>query len=207
MLEELFFILVSKYSGDNKYIQLLWDKIVKTHSKKGRYYHNLNHLENVYQNIFLVKKNIADWDMTLFSLFYHDYVYNVLKQNNEEKSAIKAIDILSSLQINTKRVELCNQIILATKGHHISENKDINYFTDADLSILGSNWKEYELYCRSVRKEYKYYPDFAYNKGRIKVLNDFVSMTRIFKTDHFYHKFEHQAKNNLQKEIDLLNNR
>ncbi|KAA1247742.1 hypothetical protein [Aquimarina sp. RZ0] len=204
MLEEVFFSLISNYSEDSKYIALLWDEIVKNHSKKGKFYHTLDHLEHVYQNLLLVRKDSTDWDMIVFSLFYHDYVYNILKQNNEEKSALKAIDVLSSLHIETKRIELCNQIILATKGHHISENSDVNYFTDADLSILGSSWKVYESYFKNVRKEYKYYPDFAYNKGRIKVLKHFIDMPRIFKTDYFYHKFEHQAKNNLQKEINVL---
>lgn len=204
MLEEVFFSLISAYSEDQKYNQLLWDQIVKNHSKKGRYYHTLKHLEHVYLNVLLVREDITDWDMVLFSVFYHDYIYNALKQNNEEKSAQKAIDILSSLPIDTKRIALCNQIILATKGHHITENKDVNYFTDADLSILGSSWKAYESYFKNVRKEYRYYPDFAYNKGRINVLKHFIDMSRIFKTDYFYHKFEHQAKHNLQKEIDVL---
>ncbi len=204
MLKEIFISLVSKYSIDSEYINSLWNEIAKNHSKKSRYYHNLSHLENLYQNLLLVKKEILEWDVILFALFYHDYIYNVLKQDNEERSADKAVKILSSLSIDLDKIELCQDIILATKGHQISENSDINYFTDADLSILGSRWTDYETYYKNVRREYRYYPDFLYNKGRIKVLKHFIIMPRIFKTDHFYALYENQAKNNLNKEVALL---
>ncbi|WP_299433089.1 hypothetical protein [uncultured Aquimarina sp.] len=204
MLKDIFVSLLSKYSEDPEYINSLWNEIFKNHNKRNRYYHNLTHLENLYKNLASVKANIKDWDITIFALFYHDYIYNVLKQDNEERSAQQAVDITSSLSIDTGKVNICKEMILATKGHQISENDDINYFTDADLSILGSNWNDYETYYKNVRKEYKYYPDFMYNKGRIKVLKHFINMNRIFKTDYFYTKFEKQAKNNLQQEINLL---
>ena len=204
MLKEIFTALVSTYSDDYQSIDALWSQILKKHNKKNRYYHNLSHLENVYQKLLVVQDKIADWDMILFSIFYHDYIYNVLKKDNEEQSALKAKEVLESLGIDPQRIELCTEIIIATKGHQISEINDINYFTDADLSILGSSWHDYEIYYKQVRKEYKYYPDFMYNKGRIEVLKHFLKMPRIFKTDYFFDNFEKQAKENLQKEIVIL---
>jgi len=204
LLKEVFISLAYRYSEDTEHISLLWNEIFKNHSKKNRYYHNLTHLDNLFQHLESVKSNIKDWDITLFALFYHDYIYNVLKQDNEERSAQKAIDVVTTLSMDIERVKLCENIILATKGHQISENNDINYFTDADLSILGSTWSDYETYYKNVRKEYRYYPDFMYNKGRIKVLQHFIDMPRIFKTDYFYKKLEKQTKYNLQQEINLL---
>jgi len=204
LLKDIFISLASTYSENPEYIASLWNKISKNHNKKNRYYHNLTHLEKVYQNLKSVKPNIKDWDITLFALFYHDYIYNVLKKDNEERSAQKAVHVLRTLSIDSERSALCKDIILATQGHQITENSDINYFTDADLSILGSSWQEYQAYYTNVRKEYKYYPNFMYHKGRIKVLQHFIDMPRIFKTDTFYNKFEKQAKNNLQQEINFL---
>ncbi|WP_024769897.1 HD domain-containing protein [Aquimarina macrocephali] len=206
MLKEVFITLLSNYIKDTDYIESLWVDVVKYHGKKNRYYHNLSHLEHLYHKLIEVKNDIKDWNMILFALFYHDYIYNVLKQDNEEQSAKKATEILHSLSIDKHQIHLCKEIILATKGHHVSENNDINHFTDADLSILGSDWKNYEIYYKNVRKEYKYYPDFMYNKGRIKVLNHFINMPAIFKSEYFYKRFEANAKQNLQQEIDLLSN-
>lgn len=204
MLKQAFISLLSQYSIDTEYIESLWADVAKKHTTKKRYYHNLSHLENLYKQLTNIKDDIKDWDMIVFALFYHDYIYNALKQNNEEKSAKKAIMVLKSIDVEESRIQLCNDIILATKGHTVASNNDINYFTDADLSILGSDWSQYQTYFKNVRKEYAYYPDFMYNKGRIKVLQHFLAMSKIFKTDHFYASFEKQAKDNLQQEIKIL---
>ncbi|WP_062053811.1 hypothetical protein [Aquimarina longa] len=204
MLRDIFIPLAHNYCDDATHIESLWNAIENAHNTKARYYHNLAHLEHLYRCLLNVKNNIKDWDMILFALFYHDYVYNVLQQNNEEQSAKKAIEVLSSLSIDKNRITSCSDMILATKGHHISKNNDVNYFTDADLSILGSDWGQYTIYFANVRKEYKYYPNFMYNKGRVKVLHHFIQMPTIFKTDYFYRRYEQQAKKNLQQEMDTL---
>ncbi|GAA4111317.1 hypothetical protein GCM10022393_08920 [Aquimarina addita] len=204
MLEKIHTELIFRYSKNPSEANVLWKEILENHTKKNRFYHTITHLENIYKHLVPIKSRIKDWDMILFAIFYHDFVYNILKKNNEEKSADKAAHILQSLDIENKRVSLCRQMIIATKGHQLSENDDINYFTDADLGILGEKWENYEIYIKAVRKEYSYYPDFLYNPGRIKVLNHFLKMPRIFKTDHFYNTLEGKAKQNLCIEIKML---
>ena len=93
---------------------------------------------------------------------------------------------------------------MATKKHAVSDNSDTNYFTDADLSVLGQPWEIYSTYYKQVRKEYSLFPELIYVPGRKKVLQQFLQMERIFKTDFFYTKFELQAKENLKKELALL---
>ncbi len=84
------------------------------------------------------------------------------------------------------------------------KNSDANYFTDADLSILGQDWEIYTQYYKNVLKEYAIYPNRIYNSGRKKVLQHFLTMKNIFKTEYFYQKFEETARRNIQKEIELL---
>jgi predicted metal-dependent HD superfamily phosphohydrolase len=67
---------------------------------------------------------------------------------------------------------------------------------------LGQPWGEYTQYAKNVRKEYAIYPDLLYNPGRRKVLNHFLSMERIFKTSHFFEKFEATARLNMSKEME-----
>ena len=80
-------------------------------------------------------------------------------------------------------IVLCKEQILATKSHVKSTDSDTNFFTDADLSVLGQSWEVYSIYYKNVRKEYSIYPDLLYNPGRKKVLQHFLSMARIFKTE------------------------
>lgn len=109
---------------------------------------------------------------------------------------------MQQLQVPSARIQKCREQILATKKHTLHLDQDTNYFTDADLSILGQNWEDYLTYAENVRKEYAVFPDALYNPGRTKVLKHFLQMDRIFKTVYFYDKLEKQAKENIQREIE-----
>jgi predicted metal-dependent HD superfamily phosphohydrolase len=203
-LKEIYIQLLKNYTDNNSLAEELWKEIEKSYSSKKRYYHTLQHLDNLLIQLNELKDSIQDWEVTLFTLFYHDVVYNSLKSDNEEKSAELAEKRMSQLLISGDKIELCKQQILATKSHQKSLNSDTNYFTDADLSVLGQPWESYSVYYKNVRREYSIYPDFIYNPGRKKVLNHFLAMDNIFKTTFFQDKFEIQAKLNLEKEIKLL---
>lgn len=127
-----------------------------------------------------------------------------MKSNNEQKSAELAKKRMTKLSIATNTIELTTQHILATASHSQSTNSDTNLFTDADLSILGLDWEKYTVYFKNVRKEYAIYPNLIYNAGRKKVINHFLDMNRIFKTDYFYDRFEAQAIANLKQELIYL---
>ncbi len=126
------------------------------------------------------------------------------KSDNEEKSALLAIKRLKDLGISESNIQKCSNQILATKGHQISDDYDTNLFTDADLSILGKDEKTYQKYCEDIRREFKVFPTFIYRRGRKKVLNHFLSMERIYKTDIFYQQYEEQANRNLKRELLLM---
>jgi predicted metal-dependent HD superfamily phosphohydrolase len=204
MLKQTFLRLLSNYSvSDNLAIEL-WNEIETKHSGKKRHYHTLSHLENLLLQLLEVKTTIYHWDTILFTLYYHDSVYNVLQSDNEEKSAALAGQRMTQMAIPSAMIVDCKAQILATKKHLDNTDTDTNYFTDADLCILGSDWETYSTYFKNVRQEYAIYPDVIYLPGRRKVLTHFLAMQRIFKTDYFYTKFEQQAKQNLQKELALL---
>ena len=202
MLKQTFTGLLSKYTNDKGLITDLWNEIEQNYSKKDRFYHSLTHLENLLQSVNEIKELIEDYDTLLFTLFYHDIIYDSLKSDNEKQSSEIAEKRLKQLSIPIYKIEKCKAQILATKSHDLSSDEDTNYFTDTDLSILGQSWDVYSTYSQNVRKEYSIYPDFMYNSGRKKVLKHFLAMDKIFKTDYFYNKFEQRARINLEKELN-----
>lgn len=204
MLKETFITLINNYTTDEWLIQQLWDEIESNYSNKKRHYHTLQHLENLLYLLIEVKAQIKEWDTILFSLYYHDIIYNALKTTNEEKSAEFAENRMQILLLPQPVIENCVNQILATKKNTASDDADADFFTDADLSILGQKWEIYSIYYKQVRKEYSLFPDIIYIPGRKKVLEHFLQMERIFKTEHFFNKFEIQAKENMQNELQLL---
>jgi predicted metal-dependent HD superfamily phosphohydrolase len=204
VLKQTFIELLAAYTGDNNLIHELWTEIELNYSGKKRHYHTLQHLESLLQQLLQVKDEINNWHTVLFSLYYHDIIYNPLKSDNEEKSAALAEKRMKQLAVPAEISNACKAQIEATRKHLAASSNDTNYFTDADLSILGHDRETYAAYYKNVRKEYSLYPDIVYNPGRKKVLQHFLAMERIFKTAFFYNRFEAQARDNLRKELELL---
>ncbi|MGZ5244433.1 MAG: HD domain-containing protein [Bacteroidia bacterium] len=128
--------------------------------------------------------------------------FNINSGDNEEQSAEIAVDRLHGIFYPPEKSDRCKAHVLATKSHKIVADNDTNLFTDADLSILGSDWETYKNYALNIAKEYAKMPMFKL--GRRGVLLNFLKMPRIFKTGYFYNKYEVQARRNLQQEIDEL---
>lgn len=204
MLKEVYLQLLGEYSVDMNEAFLLWKDIEYYHSKPNRHYHTLDHLADLYQQLRPFKLQINHWNVVLFSLFYHDIIYKSARADNEAQSAAFAEQVLLAIEVPTDQITLCKKQIIATKSHQIQDEMDTNYFTDADLSILGREQQVYELYCQQIRKEYSIYPTFLYRKGRRKVIQHFLAMPTIFKTDEFGSMYEKQARINLTNELNAL---
>lgn len=194
MLKETFIGLLTNYTDNNSFTNELWTEVEKNYSSKKRHYHTLQHLDNLLAELIEVKDKIQNWRIILFTLYYHDIVYNSLKSNNEEKSAELAEKRMTQISAPNQTIELCKKQILATKTHNESTDSDTNYFTDSDLSVLGQSQETYYLYCKNIRKEYSIYPDLIYNLGRKKVLNHFLSMKEYLKLIIFTKNLKYKRK-------------
>ena len=204
MLKETFQALLSHYSANEQLTKELWTEIELHYSEKERHYHTLQHLDDLLAQLTEIKSNIRNWETTMFTLYYHDIVYNPQKPDNEERSAELAGKRMKQLSVPDSTISICKNQILATRSHTFSTDEDTNYFTDADLSILGHERETYAMYAGNVRREYSIYPDRVYNPGGQKVLKHFLSMGRIFKTDYFFSKFEARARENIATELSNL---
>ncbi|GAB0157913.1 hypothetical protein CHRYSEOSP005_32060 [Chryseobacterium sp. Alg-005] len=203
-LKERFIQNCLKFSENRDLIESLWLEIEKKHSRKGRFYHNLEHLESMFSELEAAGDQIRHFATVSFSVFYHDIIYHVTSKSNEEKSAELAVSRLEGLQVNQTIIKDVFEQILATKTHQLSNHHDTNFLLDADLSILGKSPESYIQYTQKIRKEYSLYPDLLYIPGRKKVLQHFLELESIFKTDFFKTKYEKQAKENIQSELDKL---
>ena len=204
MLKQVFWDLALQYTNTSSAAQL-WHEIENRYTAPDRHYHNLSHLDHMLLEFSSVRSEIDDWNTVLFAMFYHDIISNPLAPDNEEKSAELAVSRLRETSFPEEEIHKCNKIILATKGHEWKEDNDTRYFIDADLYILGKDWSRYIDYCKQIREEYVIFPDTVYRAGRKKVLNHFLKMQRIFKTEHFFNLYEECARQNIKKEIDILN--
>lgn len=196
--------MTSRYTDNTELVDKLWDEIEEEYSKGKRHYHNLEHLEYMMEKAIKYKDSLEDLDTVMFTIFYHDIVYDTTRHDNEKKSADLAHDRLIKLGMPVDKVVKCQRQIMATKEHEESEDNDTNYVLDFDLAILGDTPECYRNYAEMIRAEYSIYPNFLYKKRRKKVLQHMLSMNRIFKTQAFYDHYEQQARTNVRSELEGL---
>lgn len=201
-LQQIFTELLTNigFSADEIFIK--WNELQKAYTHKSRHYHNLTHLEEMIFWFEKYKNKIQFPDEVLYAIFYHDYIYNSSRKDNELKSAEFAVKILPAT--TTLNKELVFDLIMATKNHQPKTTDDEKWLIDFDLKILSKNWEEYQTYYQQIRKEYKIYPDFLYNPGRKKALEHFLEHDFIYQTHVFRDLYEQQARENIKREIELL---
>ena len=201
-LETKFKSILKKYKPDSAVSAKLWEEVVSNYSGKDRHYHTMEHLQNFYNQLQKCKKLTTDDDALIVAMVYHDVIYNSIDHKDEERSADLAVERLKSINYPEEKIAKCKALILATKAHALSPDSDINYFNDADMTILGLDKSIYETYVKNVRLEYGNTPQF--DQGRKRVLQYFLGMDRIFKTDFFYKIYEKSARANIAAEISTL---
>lgn len=181
----------------------LWNEIANAHSAASRYYHDLRHLEQVFGQLEPLAAQIQDRTAIILAICYHDIVQSVLRKDDEERSAQLMRERIKGIGISATSIDRAADHIRATKDHRASADADTDLFTDADLSILGSDRIEYAIYADRIRKDYALVPDLIYRPGRKKVLQQLLDLPAIFKSQVF-RSLEAPARTNLQWEVGRL---
>jgi predicted metal-dependent HD superfamily phosphohydrolase len=186
-------------------IDHLFGLLVSTYSQSDRHYHNLNHISQVLNTIDRFADELENPTAVKLAAWFHDFVYDPQASDNEFQSAKSASELLTELNLSPALIDRIQQLILATKGHQIDPNDaDRSIFLDADLAILGTDPVQYQDYARSIRQEYSWVSDAAYQVGRIKVLQSFLQRDRLYYTDLLFDQLESIARFNMQREIAEL---
>jgi len=205
-MQENWLALITKYTNNPTLIAASWTEITENYSQKNRAYHNLTHLQNMFQELEQYKSEIEDLDVLKFAIWYHDLIYNALKKDNEERSADFAKNILSQTTFAADRIERCYQQILSTKTHQPKDSTTVDdqLMIDFDLEILSRDWETYKIYCQQIRKEYWMYPGPLFRKGRKKAMQHFLERPTIYQSSFYQQAKEAQARANIEREIAEL---
>ena len=187
-------------------INFVWRDLRKYYFK-NRYYHNLDHLEQLLIELFLYKDKIQDWKTLILALVYHDVIQDPFNsETNEQESVEFMIKQLNSHLSDFQLVKV-GVLINATRLHEkVPNNLDFNLFLDADMSIFAKSEEKYIKYMEGIREEYSIYPDSLYKKKRLEFLEKMLNKKHIYITKDLREKYEKTARENISKEIEILKN-
>lgn len=173
-----------------------FDQLVLAYSQSHRHYHNCTHLLHMFG---LLQAADVEEDALYWATFYHDYVYQPGRSDNEKASADIADRQMRAMGIAENQCVRVIQLIMATQTHEgVGDDYAASLFLDADMAILGEEPSKYKHYEESVRKEFKAIPTFLFKAGRKKFLLGLLAREQIFIGDWFYARYEQQARENIR---------
>ena len=183
----------NKVSNNQKW----FNKILSLYSEPHRYYHNTTHLQNLFKNLELIIKDSTDESILIYSIFFHDLIYNPQSKTNEENSAALWVEFAKEEFLSQYLTDVVYETILATKFHNNQTKYPISdKFLDLDLAILGSSPAEFIAYEDAIRLEYRFVPDAHYETERTKIMKSFKDP---FKTQEAKKLWNAQLILNLKK--------
>ncbi len=185
----------------------VFDSLVKNYSESARHYHNLAHLQSLLGWLEAYRMELHEPELVALTIWYHDAIYSTLRKDNETRSAALAHKQLSAMGLATAACDKVALMIRQTADHMgplQSQDPDLLWFLDFDLSILGAEENVYLRYAEQIRKEYRLIPELIYRNGRSKLLRQMLQAEYLYQTPAFRRSHERQARHNLLNELRRL---
>jgi len=171
---------------------------------KGRYYHTLRHINYMLTHVKdfeLTKKEQAKLEL---AIWFHDFVYNSKKGDNELISAIYFIKYAKTIGLKRKEIKEIKELIIDTSHRNIPITKLGKIICDLDLREFVNDRQE--LNSIEVRNEYSQLSNKKFYKGRIEFLRSLLNKKHIYHTKLYQGGMEDLAIDNLMKELKILTN-
>src|SRR5688572_27275122 len=190
--------IFGRYSNDTVLAKKLFAELFKKYASLNRYYHNFDHIKSLLGFYDQYGGMLQNREAVGFSIFYHDFVYNIFRRDNEHRSAIVAEKKLRMAGLPEAEIATVKLFIEATQAHQVpvdyQHTSDLALFLDFDMAILGAAPEEYRQYTKLLRKEYGLIPRPLFRAGRKKFLESCLQSEFIFHTPVFRDKYEAAAR-------------
>lgn len=181
------------------------EMLLASYAEPARHYHNLGHLRSVLDTVVALADQAADVMLVELAAWFHDAVYDVSRQDNEERSALLAESTLAHAGLTSEQVREVARLVRLTATHAATVD-DANgaVLCDADLVILASECDSYAAYVRAVRREFAHVSDDDWRVGRAAVLEELLAMPTLFKASLGRRDWEPRARAALRRELTTL---
>ena len=178
--------------------------LVAAYDERHRAYHTAEHIEACLIHLDRVNSELDRPHEVRLALWFHDAIYKIFSGANEKDSAVWVVKFLRVNKAADDVIARIENLILITEHHANPSTKDEQFMLDIDLSILGAPTETYDEFEINVRKEYEIVPKIIFRKKRKEILQSFLDMKRIYKTDVFFAEREAQARANLTRTVKVL---
>jgi predicted metal-dependent HD superfamily phosphohydrolase len=165
-----------------------------------RRYHTLEHIAHTLAWLDWTAGSAQRPHEIALALWFHDYVYDPLRRDNEAASAQAARQVLLEAGVEQEAIARIAEMIVAT-GEHIAQVGDAALLVDIDLAILGAAADDFARFEAQVREEYAMFDDATYARGRAHVLSKLAARRPLYATPVMAEELERRARQNLASAV------
>jgi predicted metal-dependent HD superfamily phosphohydrolase len=149
------------------------DFLLAQYSQPHRHYHTAQYLSECIGHFPVPGLVHQSFGEVALALCFHDAIYDVVRNDNEARSAEMAHQFVIARGGETAAASRIRQMGLATRHQARPSSHEAQMLVDIDLSILGSERKRFDQYERQVREEYRAIPCKIFSAARRQVLLSF----------------------------------
>ncbi len=181
------------------------DDLLSRWNEPHRFYHTVDHLQAVLSVIDDNADRAAELAMVKLAAWFHDAIYDPLRMDNEEASALLAESALPALEVGPAQTAEAARLIRLTASHDaMPGDRNGGLLMDADLAILAAPPDRYRAYTHAIRREYAHLDDAVFAAGRAGVLNNLLNLKRLFHTPALRERWEDLARYNVTAELTAI---
>ncbi len=179
-------------------------RLIDGYREPQRYYHTLEHIEHCLRMFDDCRELLQTPDAVELAVWFHDVVFEPGQPDNELRSAGLYREFASGVHAEAL-VDHVHGLIMATLHNGFAlEGTDVEYVVDIDLSSFGLSWDEFLHDSENLRRENPHLEDSAYYRNQGYFQNRLLERPRFFLSDFFYQRFETQARSNLARYFEYL---
>lgn len=199
-----------EFGADRSDLERKLQGLLSRYNERHRHHHTFEHIQEKFGELLEHQDEVSDPLVLGFADLYHDAFNDPFAPpgRDEYLSSILAQDELEPVY-GWRTAAKVGYFVAATATHKERENEsDLNFFLDTDLSVLGSEPERYDRYANNIAREYEdVVPVGVYIPSRISVLQKLSTRSLglgVYTTEVMREKYEHQAQENIAREISLL---
>jgi predicted metal-dependent HD superfamily phosphohydrolase len=181
----------------------LFDEIATRYAEPHRHYHTPDHVEHCLVEFDVACEHMDDPDAVELAIWYHDIVYDVGTNDNEQRSAelFKA----RAAGMSEQRVSAVYDLIMVTvHAELVPATRDQGFMVDIDLSSFGMPWERFLEDSVAVREEYQHLSDEEFYPKQRDFLAALMSRDHFCFTPFFRARHELRARQNIVRYLEGL---
>jgi len=186
-------------SGD---AEVGWSKVQRHYSEPHRVYHDPQHLAHCLEQLDLANDLVAHPDQVEMAIWFHDIINEPGMADNEQRSA-DYFRTLTSGTADAQFIDAVVDLILVTMHQSAPVDPDQQFICDIDLASFGCPWECFFRDSSAVKAEFTGTEE-EYYRGKKAFLQSMLERPRIFLTDFFHARYEQQARDNIERLMELI---